>query len=121
MKISNNLWFFYSSFSGRSGRLEFGIYFSIYIAFQVLMLSLFSQVNLDNKNILNLFYIYIIILIIFIPMQAVTTRRLRDIGINPSLVFINFIPVLSMVFKIYLSFAKQKLNNIPNGSDIRFL
>jgi uncharacterized membrane protein YhaH (DUF805 family) len=106
MKYLKNILFFFSSLSGKSGRIEFGIYFFINILLEILMMILYSEINLDNAKILNLFYIYIIILLTFVPMQAVSTRRLRDLNINPTFVFINFIPILSLLFKVYLTSAK---------------
>ncbi|MFL9831511.1 DUF805 domain-containing protein [Flavobacterium sp. ST-87] len=118
--------FFYSSFSGKSGRIEFGIYFLVYIVLQIIMLHLYSEVNLDNEKILNLFYIYLILLLQFIPMQAVVTRRLRDLSINTTLIIINFIPILSLIFKIYLAVAKPnpmarictKVSAVPKFRDL---
>lgn len=103
-----NILFFYSSFSGKSGRIEFGIYFLIYSILQIIMINLYSRINLDNEEILNLFYVDLILLLQFIPMQAVTTRRLRDLNINTTLIIINFIPIISLIFKIYLAVAKPK-------------
>jgi uncharacterized membrane protein YhaH (DUF805 family) len=42
----------------------------------------------------------------------VTTRRLRDLKINGGWIFLNFIPGINVLFKIYLSFAKGKLIKI---------
>lgn len=72
------------------------------------MINLYSRINLDNEEILNLFYVDLILLLQFIPMQAVTTRRLRDLNINTTLIIINFIPIISLIFKIYLAVAKPK-------------
>lgn len=110
MNHFKNILFFYSSFSGKSGRMEFGIYFMIYSVLQVIMLHLYSEINLDNEKIINLFYIDLILLLQFVPMQAVATRRLRDLDLNTSLIILNVIPVISFLFKIYLSIAKPKLN-----------
>ena len=113
MNHLKNILFFYSSFSGKSGRIEFGIYFLIYSILQIIMMNLYSRINLDNEGILNLFYIYLILLLQFIPMQALATRRLRDLNINTTLIIINFIPIISLFFKIYLAVAKSK----PDHSD----
>jgi uncharacterized membrane protein YhaH (DUF805 family) len=71
------------------------------------MISLYSKINLDNEKILNLFYVDLILLLQFIPMQAVATRRLRDLNLNPTLIILNVIPIISILFKIYLSVAKS--------------
>ncbi|WP_367754605.1 DUF805 domain-containing protein [Flavobacterium sp. WC2430] len=95
-------------FSGKSGRIEFGIYFLIYSILQFIMIDLYTDINLDNEKILNLFYVDLILLLQFVPMQAVATRRLRDLNLNTTLIIINIIPVVSLLFKIYLSVAKSK-------------
>ncbi|WP_458008646.1 DUF805 domain-containing protein [Flavobacterium sp. PL002] len=59
---------------------------------------LLSEMSLDNETIFNLFYINIIILPTFVPIQAIATRRLRDLNINLSYVFINMTPILSLLF-----------------------
>lgn len=108
IKTLKTLCFCYFNFSGKLGKDKFRIYFVIDILLNIIAIVLYANVNLDNRNILNLFYVCILILLKFIPMQASTTRRLRDINLNPVFVFVNIIPVLSILFRIYLCFAKQK-------------
>lgn len=71
-------------------------------------LDLHRNINLDNEKILNIFYTCLIILMTFVPMQAATTRRLRDLNANPTFVVFNFIPILNIAFTIFLLFAKKK-------------
>lgn len=113
-KHFKNLLFFYSSFSGKSGRIEFGIYFLIYSLLQIIMISLYSKINLDNEKILNLFYVDLILLLQFVPIQAVATRRLRDLNLNTTLIILNIIPVISILFKIYLTVAKPSSSKSPD-------
>lgn len=113
-KHFKNLLFFYSSFSGKSGRIEFGIYFLIYILLQIIMISLYSRINLDNEKILNLFYVDLILLLQFVPMQAVATRRLRDLNLNTTLIILNIIPIINILFNIYLSVAKPSSSKSPD-------
>jgi uncharacterized membrane protein YhaH (DUF805 family) len=72
-------------------------------------LDLYHGIDLDNEKILNLFYVCFIILMIFVPMQAATTRRLRDLDANPTFVIFNFIPILNLVFIIFLLIAKRNI------------
>lgn len=72
-------------------------------------LDLYDDVNLDNEKILNLFYVCLIILIIFVPMQAATTRRLRDLDANPTFIIFNFIPILNLAFIFFLLIAKRNI------------
>lgn len=103
-----NAFFFYSSFTEKSGRIEYVIYCSVMLLMSSLALDLNRNINLDNEKILNIFYCCLIILVTFVPMQAATTRRLRDLNANPAFVIFNFIPVLNIVFTIFLLFAKRK-------------
>jgi len=102
-----NTIFFYSSFSGKSGRLEFGIYFLVNVIIYFTAIFLHQTINLDNEKVLNFFYICFIILFTFIPIQAATTRRLNDLNANPAYLIFNFIPILNFVFKIFLLLAKR--------------
>lgn len=108
-----NLIFFYSSFSDKSGRIEYGVYCLINILMGYFALYLYSNVNLDNEKILNIFYSCLILLMTFVPMQAATTRRLKDLNANPTFFLFNFIPILNIVFVIFLLVAKRtvKLEN----------
>ncbi|MBZ4035037.1 DUF805 domain-containing protein [Flavobacterium sp. 17A] len=107
MKFRNIL-FFYSSFKEKSGRLEFALYLFVNILSYYFALHLWRTVNLDNEKILNMFYTCLIILLLFVPMQAVTTRRLRDLHANPCFVVFNFIPILNIIFNVFLLLAKPK-------------
>lgn len=104
-----NLLFFYSSFTEKSGRVEYAFYCLVTLIISYLAIYLQRNVNLDNEKILNIFYTCLIILMTFVPMQAATTRRLRDINANPTFVIFNFIPVLNIAFTIFLIIAKKKL------------
>ncbi len=107
MRHFKNIFFFYSSFSGKSGRIEFGIYLLVNILTYIIGIHLHENINLDNEKILNFFYICFIILFTFIPIQAATTRRLHDLNVNTTYLIFNFIPVLNVVFKIFLLLAKR--------------
>lgn len=109
MKHLKNILFFYSSFSQKSGRVEYAIYCSGTVLMSWLALDLQRNINLDNEKILYIFYTCIIILMTFVPMQAATTRRLRDLNANPTFVIFNFIPILNIAFTIFLLFAKRNI------------
>lgn len=114
MKHLKNTLFFYSSFSQKSGRVEYAIYCSGTFFMSWIALDLYRSVNLDNEKILNIFYTCLIILVTFVPMQAVTTRRLRDLHANPIFIIFNFIPILNIAFIIFLVFAKRKYKVLNN-------
>lgn len=107
MKLKNIL-FIYSSFTKKSGRLEYGGYLLFNIITFYIALDLYRTVNLNNETILHIFYTCLIVLLIFVPMQAVTARRLRDLNTNPTFLIFNFIPILNLAFIIFLLLAKRK-------------
>lgn len=100
--------FFYSSFLEKSGRIEYGIYAFFTILMQMLALYLYQTINLNNETILHIFYSCFIVLFTFVPMQATTARRLRDLNANPAFLIFNFIPVLNIVFIAFLLLARSK-------------
>ncbi|SHH38436.1 DUF805 domain-containing protein [Flavobacterium johnsoniae] len=108
MRFLKNIFFFSASFSGKAGRIEYGFYLLFNILSGSLAFDLSKKVNLNNERILYLFYDCLIILFVFVPMQAVTTRRLRDLKANPTFIIFNFIPVLNLAFISFLLLAKQK-------------
>jgi len=95
-------------FSGRAGRIEFSIYLFVELIAEVVVYYLDSHKSLNDKTILYLFYTCGILLLTFIPIQAVTTRRLRDLNINGGWIVINLIPILKVPFKVYLLIAKHR-------------
>ena len=108
MKYFKLFRYYYSDLDGKSGRLEFGIYLLIELFANFLILYLKSNLSLNDKTIINWFYILLILNIYYIPIQAATTRRLRDLGINSLLIIFSFIPIFNIFFKLFLFFKKTK-------------
>lgn len=111
LKHFKNSMFFCTSFKDKAGRTEYGIYIFCSLLIYYFALHLNRQVNLDDERILNIFYQCLIILFSFVPIQAVTTRRLRDLNSKPIFVIFNFIPVLNIAFAFFLLLAKRKTND----------
>ena len=107
MTFFKKIFYYYSNFSGKAGKLEYFIYIFMQFISGLIILYLNSKINWIDKTILNLFYMYLIFLLTFIPVQAVTTRRLRDLGISINLVVLNFIPIINILFKVYLICASN--------------
>jgi uncharacterized membrane protein YhaH (DUF805 family) len=110
MNIFKKILYDYNNFTGVSGRLEYGLY-------QILNVSLYFIIpfSLDlsiedykTNKVFYLFLVLIYILIIHVPLNAVTTRRIRDLGHNRVFVFFSWIPILNIIFKIYLVGFKGK-------------
>jgi len=95
---------YYANFSGRATRSEYAVsllvmlllFFAI-IFFSKLTSSYFLKAIL-NSTILTFFFI--------IPFNAVTVRRIRDLGYNGGFVFLNFIPYINLIFILALLILK---------------
>jgi uncharacterized membrane protein YhaH (DUF805 family) len=109
----------FANFSDRATRKEYGYYilFNIVLA---LVLYLMSRIT-DNK--LALFFNFeIYLLVLFVPMQAVTIRRLHDLGMKWYFVILNWVPFVNLLFTLYLLIAKgekgvNRFGEDPNNSD----
>ena len=112
MKIIRNTIYYYSNLSGKANRIEYGIYLFFDIIANFTALYLIKEIKLKDETIINLFYVWIILNFIFVPVNAVSTRRLNDIGINRGVIFVNFIPIINIFFRIYLLFKRKKLTDI---------
>jgi len=100
--------YYYSSFSGKAGRVEFSFYLLLEIIANLFAIYLFANFSLDDATIIHLFYNLLIILITLIPIQSATTRRIRDLDINCGYIFINFIPIVNIIFKVCLLTIKGR-------------
>ena len=120
MKNSKNILYFYSNLNGKANRFEFTIYLFVEIIATLFVIDLYKKMNFNNETVINLFYIWIILNFFFIPIQAVTTRRLRDVDINRGLVILNFIPIINVFFKIFLLFKKGTNPSQANLHHITF-
>jgi len=103
--------YYYCNLSGKANRTEYGVYLFLDTV-AIFSASYFVQkINYNNEQIMNLFYVYLILNLIFVPMNAVSSRRLRHIGINTVMVFLNVIPVVNIVFRLYLLIKRGKVND----------
>ena len=100
--------YFYSNLTGKSNRIEYGIYLFFEIIAVIYVLHLNKNMSFENETVYNLFYTWIILNFIFVPINAVSTRRLRDIGLNCGLIFLNFIPIVNIFFRVFLLTKKGK-------------
>ena len=107
MGLNFNLFKDYFNFTGKSSRLEYGCY---QLGYFILILSIYfykHYFGMPNQTVAIFFSNQIITLLTFIPLQAVTTRRLRDLGLNGGMIFLNFIPVLNIIFSAFLLFTNK--------------
>lgn len=96
------------SFEGKSNQFEFLMYLIIEVIENFVIINLFNDITKKSETFINICYIWLIYNILFLPIQAVTTRRLRDIGINRGYILFNFIPLINVFFKLFLLFKKGK-------------
>ena len=108
MKYYKLFRYYYSDLDGKSGRLEFGIYLVVNIIANLFVIYLVKNTDWGNKTVINLFYTWIILNVLFVPFHAVTTRRLNYLGKNRMLIIFNFIPIIKMFFSLFLIFKKTK-------------
>lgn len=106
-----NFWKGYLNFSGRSTRPEFWwVWLLNMVIFLPVYYSLFTGLEFDNPIInIALFSMYIILLLVeFIPLLALTVRRLRDVGIHWAYIFIVFVPLGALTLLIMLAMPSQR-------------
>jgi hypothetical protein len=106
-----NFWKGYLNFSGRSTRPEFWwVWLLNMVIFLPVYYSLFTGLEFDNPIInIALFSIYIILLLVeFVPLLALTVRRLRDVGIHWAYIFIVFVPLGALTLLIMLAMPSQR-------------
>lgn len=93
----------FANFDNRSTRSEYGYY----ILLNIILSLVIYFINRMTGNSLALFYnICILQLVLFVPMQAVTVRRLHDLGIKWHFFLLNFIPLVNFFFMLYLLINK---------------
>jgi uncharacterized membrane protein YhaH (DUF805 family) len=113
----------YSNFSGKSGRMEYAIYQLFFLIINLIVFDMATKINFMTNDVLYLFYVWILILITFIPNQSVTVRRINDLSLHRGLIFFNFIPIGAIFFKIYLLISigktgRDKIENKKYKNDI---
>ena len=95
----------FANFSGRATRTE-------YVAWLLILIILYATIPyfiwyLTNNFILRtLINSKTLIFLLFIPFNAVTVRRIRDLGFNGGFVFLNFIPYVNLLLVICLLIFK---------------
>jgi uncharacterized membrane protein YhaH (DUF805 family) len=105
----------YFEFSGRASRSEFGFFFLFSTLFATVINSilyyigdLFGAWVATIANALSL----IATLLFIIPLLAVSTRRLHDVGKSGWYILIGIIPLLGwyLLFKAYINEGEDSLN-----------
>ena len=104
----------FANFDSRSTRSEYGYY----ILFSMVMGLVIYSMNSIGENKLALFYnVCIFHLVFFVPMQAVTVRRLHDLGMKWYCFVLNFIPLVNFFFSLYLLITEGEKGCNQYGED----
>jgi uncharacterized membrane protein YhaH (DUF805 family) len=93
----------FANFSGRSTRIEYGTWL-LFIFLMFVVVSVFTY--FIDDNLVRVLNFQILIFLLFIPIQAVTARRIRDLGFNGGFVFLNFIPYINFLLVLTLLIVK---------------
>jgi uncharacterized membrane protein YhaH (DUF805 family) len=102
----------YAGFSGRARRKEFWMFILFYIIFGVLAIILdYVLGTVFKEGGGGRFYLFysLYCLVLFIPLVAVSVRRLHDIGKRGITILITMIPLIGVVWFIWL----MVLDSVP--------
>lgn len=89
----------YANFSGRATRGEYR-YFILILVVLVVFIGLMYVLNHSNLSLI--FNLCVFQLVLFVPLQAVTIRRLKDLGMNWHYSLLFFLPFLNLLLMMYL-------------------
>ena len=95
------------NFDGNSNQFEYCIYFIFLIIFFLFGGSIIVR-TLDQFGGYSIFYFYVFLIILFISLLANISRRLKNLKMNKGLLILPFIPIVGLLFAIYLCFASKK-------------
>lgn len=84
-------------FQGRTGQTEF----AIFIIFAFVAMIVVSMVVMPWLTML-------VSLAFLIPCLSITVRRLNDIGMQPIFAILLFIPIINLLFLVYLGVQPSK-------------
>lgn len=103
----------WKDFSGRAERKEFWSFFIFCLIGELLLLALDVTLDLYFPVIENGFFSGVFSLVTFVPLVAVTTRRLHDIGKSGWLQLVIFVPFIGFValLTFWLRASQPKSND----------
>jgi uncharacterized membrane protein YhaH (DUF805 family) len=93
----------YANFSGCATRSEYGAWL-LFGILAYICVYYFGILSLSRLAIaLNMKFLFFLL---FIPLNAVSVRRIRDLGFNGGFVFLNFIPYINLLLIFCLLIIK---------------
>lgn len=101
----------YANFSGRSKRSEFWWFWILntlfFLPFYYLIFSDLNSVDPVMAGAIISFYV-ILFIVEFVPLLALTVRRLRDVGFHWAYIFIVFAPFGGLALLVMLAMPSQR-------------
>lgn len=101
----------YANFSGRSTRPEFWWFWILntlfFLPFYYLIFSDLNSVDPVMAGAIISFYV-ILFIVEFVPLLALTVRRLRDVGFHWAYIFIVFAPFGGLALLVMLAMPSQR-------------
>lgn len=101
----------YANFSGRSKRSEFWWFWILntlfFLPFYYLIFSDLNSVDPVMAGAIISFYV-ILFIVEFVPLLALTVRRLRDVGFHWAYIFIVFVPFGGLALLVMLAMPSQR-------------
>lgn len=103
----------FANFSGRATRREYAL--SILLMLVLFYAAIFFFNFIDSYYLKAIINSKTMIFFLFIPFNAVTVRRIRDLGYNGGFVFLNFIPYINLILILCLLIFKGEENRNAYG------
>ena len=101
----------YANFSGRSKRSEFWWFWILntlfFLPFYYLIFSDLNSVDPVMAGAIISFYI-ILFIVEFVPLLALTVRRLQDVGFHWAYIFIIFVPFGGLALLVMMAMPSQR-------------
>ena len=104
----------FANFSGRASRSEYSHHILIYVTLGLVICLMYWM---TNNNLNFIFNLCVFQLAIFVPLQAVTIRRLKDLGIKWNLFLLNFFPFFNLLLILYLLLTPVQRGENQYGED----
>ena len=96
------------NFDGNSNQFEYCIYFIFLIIFFLFGAYIITNFLDTPGEADSLLYYFGFRIILFISLLANISRRLKNLKMNKGLLILPFIPIVGLLFAIYLCFASKK-------------
>ncbi len=100
------------NFDGNSNQFEYCVYLIFLIIFfisaPVPIFYILNSLGVNTSGGYGIFYWQIFLIILFISLLASISRRLKNLKMNKGLLILPFIPIVNLLFVIYLCLASKK-------------